>query len=82
MDTKERRLEMGLSVESLSEKLGVHPPLLMTWEQSEIACLQFSTMLESALNWIEYEMTRLTDEEFNETCQKVEAALESSGKLL
>jgi transcriptional regulator with XRE-family HTH domain len=62
LELKKRRQNMRLSVEDLAERLGVIPATLMMWEDQETACLQFSRMLESAMNWIGFELTRPSDD--------------------
>jgi len=83
-ELKENRIEIELSEEAMGEQLGVSGDQIRQWEAvgEGVAFGEFTGVLDAAVNWIAYETTRPSDEERAALHARVEAALESSGRLL
>jgi transcriptional regulator with XRE-family HTH domain len=78
IELKETREELGLSQEELASRFGISIEDLQGLEREG----KISKVLEFAMNWIQFEMLRPSDEELTETYRKVEETLKRTEKYI
>ena len=82
IEFRNKREELGLNREQLAEKFQTTVSTIESWENEPIAAPLFPALLEFAMSGLEYELTRMTDEEYESVLAKANAALESADRTL
>jgi transcriptional regulator with XRE-family HTH domain len=81
-ELKAKSIELDLTEAELAQKLGVSMTDVIKWQREEKPLGKLNKLLELSLDAIEYQTTRLTDEEFEAIRKQIDEAMESSGELL
>jgi transcriptional regulator with XRE-family HTH domain len=81
-ELKHKREELGLSREQLAEKFQITAAVVEAWENEPIAAPTFPRLLEFAMSGLEYELTRMSDEEYEAVLAKANAVLEGADRTL
>jgi transcriptional regulator with XRE-family HTH domain len=81
-ELRQKREELGLTVEQLAELLKVEPEEIRIWESHILVCAKFWSIFEMAMKWLEFELTSPSSSEIEETLARAEAALLSADETL